>query len=282
MIEGVHFRLGDGWATPAEVGRRAIAGALSDLAAMGAEPGEAYVVLGLAPGFVESAALELVRAAIALAGECGALLAGGDVVAAPVLTVCVTAVGWAEDERELVGREGARAGDLVGVTGSLGAAAAALAVLSGRTARAPEFAPALERAAHPRPRLAAGRALAAAGAHAMIDVSDGIAADAAHLAHAGGVRLLVELARLPLAPGVAEVAAALGEPGWQLAAAGGEDYELCFCIEPEARERAETAVARAGGPPLSWIGSVAAGEPGAALSDERGDDVALRGFEHRW
>ena len=99
MVEGVHFRLEDGWATPREVGHRALAGALSDLAAMGADAGEAYLGLGLPADFGEKRALELVRAADALAVRTGTAIAGGDVVDAPVLTVSVTAVGWAERRR---------------------------------------------------------------------------------------------------------------------------------------------------------------------------------------
>ena len=91
MVEGVHFRLSEGWATPAEVGHRAMAGALSDLAAMGADAGEAYLVLGLPAGFAEQHALELVRGAKALAVATGTTIAGGDVIAAPALTVSVTA-----------------------------------------------------------------------------------------------------------------------------------------------------------------------------------------------
>jgi len=281
MVEGVHFRLLDGWASPAEVGHRAIAGALSDLAAMGAEAGEAYLVLGLPAEFGERRALELVRAAGALARECGTTIAGGDVVAAPALMVAVTAVGWADSAEELVGRDGARAGDLVGVTGRLGAPAAALAVMEGRAAPGAGAQQALDRARSPLPRLREGRVLGAAGVHAMIDLSDGLATDAGHLGRSSGVQLRVDLGGLPLADGVREVAEQLGRPAWELGAAGGEDYELCFCAAAGERARVEEALRELGAAQLSWIGEVVAGPAGVRLSDERGELVRIEGFEHR-
>jgi thiamine-monophosphate kinase len=282
MVQEVHFRLEEGWATPAEVGHRALAAALSDLAAMGAAAGEAYLALGLPANFGEERALELVRAAGALAAEAGAVIAGGDVVAAPVLTVAVTAVGWADSEAQLVGRDGAQIGDVVGVTGALGAASAALAVLSGRAGGAPGAKATLTRARHPLPRLREGRALAAAGVHAMIDLSDGLATDAAHVGRASGVRLELSLGALPLAAGVAQVSAELGLEPWRLAAGGGEDYELCFCAAAEDRTRIEQDVRAIGAVEVTWIGEVRAAAPGVRLSDERGDDVRIEGFEHRW
>ncbi len=115
MVEGVHFRLGEGWATPAEVGHRALAAALSDLAAMGAEPGEAYISLGLPEGFSEEQALALVAGADMLALRSGTAIAGGDVVSSPVLSVSVTVTGWAErrgaadrPRRGAAGRSGRR------------------------------------------------------------------------------------------------------------------------------------------------------------------------------
>jgi thiamine-monophosphate kinase len=202
------------------------------------------------------------------------------VVAAPVLTVSVTAVGWADSAEDLVGRDGAQVGDLVGVTGGLGSAGAALAVMEGQAQRTPPALAALARARRPMPRLGEGRALARAGVHAMIDLSDGLATDAAHVGHRSGARLRVRLAKLPLAEGVAEVSSELGVASWRLAAAGGEDYELCFCAAARDRAAVELAVRELGGVEVTWVGEVVEGPPGALLSDERGEAVAIEGFEH--
>src|SRR5690348_14665261 len=158
----------------------------------------------------------------ALARRTGTVIAGGDVVSGPALYVSVAVTGWARDPGELAYRSGARPGDLVGVTGELGGAGAGLLALRGGEAGA---AP-VERHRRPEPRLEEGRALAAAGVSAMIDVSDGAATDARHIAESSGVRIEIELPRLPLAQGV---------PDACFAATAGDDYELLFTAPPDRR-----------------------------------------------
>jgi thiamine-monophosphate kinase len=194
----------------------------------------------------------------------------------------VAVTGWAEREEHLIGRDGAREGDLVGVTGELGAAAAALAVLQARAPRTVEVEPCLRRASRPEPRLVEGHALAAAGVSAMIDLSDGLASDAGQIGTASGAMLRVALERLPIADGVREVATSLGRPAEELAAEGGEDYELCFTVAPERVDAAEQALRREGRAQVSWIGEVLGGAPGVTLLGSGGDVVRAEGFEHRW
>ncbi len=288
MVDGVHFRSGE--LAPGEIGHRALAGALSDLAAMGAPAGEAYLALGLPPGTELDSARALITGAADLAQQVGMTIAGGDVTAAPALVVSFTVVGWVEDPGELVGRDGGRPGDLVGVTGTLGGAAAGLAVLEGRCKTLPAAVAAQlrERYARPQPRLAEGRALALAGASAMLDISDGLATDAGHIARASGFSVWLSLAAVPLAPGVAEVAQALDEEPALFATRAGEDYELCFCASPATRPVLERALADLGtGLEITWVGEVrdqaaADGTADVHFRDASGADIPLTGYEHRF
>jgi thiamine-monophosphate kinase len=257
IVEGVHFRLDDSELSFRDVGWRALAGGLSDIAAMGAQTGEAYVALGIPSHVSERQALDLMLGAEELAELTGTTIAGGDVVSAPALFASVTVVGWAERNQKLIGRDGARPGDLVGVTGTLG----------GRPRR-------------PLPRLREGRALAAAGTHAMIDISDGLATDARHLAQSSGVVLKVDLDQLPTDERTQRTADALGVPIWEAAATAGEDYELCVCVPRKRVERVSKACGRVG-TKLTWVGHVSEGEPEVVLGHE-GREQTLTGFEHRW
>jgi thiamine-monophosphate kinase len=265
LIEGVHFRRET--APLRAVGHKGLAAALSDLAAMGAAPGEAYVQLGLPEELDEAGCLELADGIAAVAREHRVEVVGGDLSRAPALTLAITVVGHAGSAADLVHRGGARAGDVVCVTGELGGAAAGLALLE-RAGLGDALDPAQEaalrrRQLEPQPRLEAGQALAAAGATAMIDLSDGLGADAGHIAEASGVGLEIELDRVPAQPGVAEVAAALEADAIELAAGGGEDYELLATLPADAFDSARRAV-EATGSALTQIGRVVAG-PGVVL-----------------
>jgi thiamine-monophosphate kinase len=271
MVDGVHFRCEQ--LSHEEIGARAMAAALSDLAAMAAEAGESYLALGFPPGTRLPDAEALARGARVVADAHRVTVAGGDVTAAPALTVCVTVVGWADDPGELVGRDGARPGDVVVVTGSLGGSGAGLALIEGRaTGRgmSDDVRGGLRaRYAAPQPRLQAGLRLGALGASAMIDISDGIATDARHLALASGVRIELELSGLPLAPGVEAVASELGVGAASFAATAGEDFELCACLPAPAWG--------SGQPGLTAVGRVVEGDPGLALA---GAEADLTGYEH--
>jgi thiamine-monophosphate kinase len=277
VVEGIHFRRPE--STLTQVGRKALSTALSDLAAMGTEAGEAYVALGVPPDLDEDGCLTLLGGIEEVAAETGTALAGGDVTRSPALFVAVTVVGHAGDPASLVSRAGAGEGDLVAVSGELGGAAAGLALLErgddaglGGTVAA-----ALRgRQLDPTPRLAEGRALAAAGASAMIDISDGLGADAGQIAAESGVRLQIDLEAVPLEAGVTEVAAAAGGDPLELAL-GGEDYELLACLPEAVAEAAIEAVTTVGGS-LTVIGRCLGGD-GVALSGPDGREYRARGYD---
>jgi len=272
-VEGVHFRLD--WIGAAEAGYRAAAAGLSDLAAMAAEPVGILVSIG-APGDggLAEQAMEGVKE---VARSCGASLLGGDLTRSPgPLVIDVVSVGRTADP--LV-RTGARAGDEIWVTGHLGGAAAAAALWQGKKS-VPE---ALRRAfSAPKPRLSEARWLRAAGVRAGLDLSDGIAGDAAHLAAASQVRVVLEEGSLPLHPALAVAELPPDVTGLSLALHGGEDYELLVAAPPGLLAPRLEEFARQFDLVLSRVGRVVAGEgvfletvaPGPPRRLERG------GYDH--
>jgi thiamine-monophosphate kinase len=281
IVEGVHFRRED--AGLEKVGRKALSTALSDLAAMGAESGEAYVVLGAPAELREEDFDALLDGLLGVASSTGTTLAGGDLTRAPVLSLAVTVVGHASKATDLITRAGAEPGDLLVVTGEIGGAAAGrhllddtglAAAVSGTTAEALR-----RRQSDPTPRLRTGRGLAAAGARAMIDLSDGLAGDAGHLARASAVALRIDAGALPIAKGVAEIAAAAGLDPLQLAVSGGEDYELLAALAPESLGEASTRLGEAEETTLTPIGEVEAGE-GVEIRLPGGELLEVQGYDH--
>jgi thiamine-monophosphate kinase len=228
LVEGHHFRRD--WSSARDVGIKAAAQNLADVAAMGAVP--TALLVGIAtPGDLPAQwARELIRGLAAECARAGAAIAGGDVTAAPVLMLGVTALGDLGG-RPPVTRSGARPGDVLALAGRLGWSAAGLALLTAGADQPPELLAAHRR---PEPPYPAGPAAALAGATAMIDVSDGLLADLGHVAAASGVRIDVDTALLPDTGPLRAAAAALGADWLDWALAGGEDHALAAAFPPGA------------------------------------------------
>jgi thiamine-monophosphate kinase len=267
-VEGVHFR--PQWIRPAEVGWRATAAALSDLAAEGAAPVGVLCAVIMPARAPEAHLLEIMSGAGAAAKFAGAVVLGGDISSGPVWSMTVTVVGRT---RAPVTRGGAEPGDRLWVSGALGGARAALEAWRRGEQPLPG---ARARFAHPEPRIAAGRWLARHGARAMIDLSDGLGGDAGHLAAGSGVALEVDLPAVPVAPEVLAEAERLGVPPQQFAAEGGEDFELLVALPP--RFNAADIFQRECGIELTRIGSV--GEGSGTRFLHHGRTIMLKGFNH--
>jgi thiamine-monophosphate kinase len=224
-VEGIHFRTD--WLSHEEIGWRATAAALSDLAAEGATPLGVLIALTVPQSGTDAQAAALMLGAGKGAEEAGTRILGGDLSSGPAWSVAVTVIGEAARPAT---RGGGRSGDILYVTGELGSAKAALEAWNG--GRMPD-AGAREKFAHPVPRIAAGRVLAQT-ATAMLDLSDGLAADILHLTSASHCGAEIELERLPIGAGVADEARRIVKAPEMFAAEGGEDYELLVALPPDA------------------------------------------------
>jgi thiamine-monophosphate kinase len=282
QIQDIHFRTD--WIPPAALGRRIAAVNLSDVAAMGGEPLWALCSLAV-PGGADVEWIDalyaglhegLNRAGAALIGGNTARLDGGAVID---LFLC----GEAARGRALM-RSGARPGDELYVTGALGASSAGLAWLRGGlggVAR-PLVDEALDRHLAPIPRLAEGRALAATSAvTSCIDVSDGLAQDASHVAEASGVSVRIDAGLVPVAPSARAIAEAAGRDPLDWALKGGEEFELLFTARPDDAADVIEALARVSSSRPTRIGEVVAGPPGVTVT-RNGEPLALdsAGWDH--
>lgn len=271
LVEGVHFRRD--WSSGYDVGRRAAAASLADIAAMGARPTALVVGLATPPDLALDWVDALTDGLRDEAAATGASVAGGDIVRSATLTVSVTALGDLQGRAPVL-RSGARPGDVVVVAGRLGFAAAGLALLqAGRDGD-----PLAE--AHRRPDVAyeAALRLAELGATSLIDVSDGLVADLGHVATASGVA--IELARddLPLPAELVEAALAVGVDPLSWVATGGDDHAFAATIASDLALRAVAEIADLPAPvPFTQVGRVVAGG-GVVFVD--GPPPASAGWDH--
>ena len=270
LVEGVDFR--QSFQTPREVGLKAWGAAASDLAAMGFRADLGVACLICSADTFEGTVLDVQAGLVEGARRDGAVLAGGDVSATDgPLTIAVTVVG-SGSPGTAVRLAGARPQDLVVVTGRLGGAAAALLTFE-RGHLPPDHW--RQRLAVPRPRLAEGQRLLAAGAHAMTDISDGLLVDSARLAQASSCRLELWADRIPLED---DLDGLFPGRGLELAAGGGEDYELLACLPQAALDSLAREVA---GGALTVIGQVTSGEGIQLLDHPGGSELSLGGgFRH--
>lgn len=275
IVQDVHFT--SAVSTPGDIGWKAIVVNVSDVAAMGAVPLAALVVLQRPPTLSEADIRGLYEGMDEACSRYGLHLVGGDTVTAPVLSLAVTALGRPAERP--VTRAGAQPGDRVLLVGPLGLAAAALARLE-----AGQQPPAELLDAHRRPHAlpSSGQALARAGATSLIDVSDGLGADARHLAEASRVALRIFEAdvRRAIPPGVSETAPADG--GLLLALSGGEDFGLLATVPPDRVPMVEEALKDAGESPCWWIGQVEQGHGLVWLdrTDGTSERIDAWGYDH--
>ena len=269
-VEGVHFRFD--WLRHQEVGWRAAAAALSDLAAEGATPAAVLAAVVVPASASDDELVALMVGVGAAAAAVDALVVGGDLSRGPAWMTTITVLGWT---KHAVSRASARTGDGLWVTGVLGGSRAALEAWKRGGEPAPDARTAF---AHPHPRIDAGRRLAAAGAHAMLDLSDGLGGDVRHLSEASAVSIEVDLDAVPVASACLDEARRLGISPQQFAAEGGEDFELLAAMPSEFDADSAMAFQRASGIAITRVGTIAAGS--GVHTAIAGRPLALEGFDH--
>ena len=279
LVEGVHFDRAH--SSPTDIGHKALAANLSDLAAMGAAPRHALLALSLPAGWLVADVDEMLDGFMTLATRHGTTLVGGDVTASPgPLIIGVTAVGSAK-RRRVLGRDGARPDDIVYVSGAIGAAAAGLASLQPADPLAgPPPEECRRRHRRPEPRVALGIALGRnRAARACMDLSDGLGDAIRQIAAASGVGVRLDAEALPIHPEARAWFERTGLDPVQAALAGGEDYELVFTSPPAFRGRLRHTRRQSGGLPITPIGIVTR-ECEVRIRRGGNDEPLPRGYEH--
>ena len=278
--QGVHFTL-DAYDL-ADVGWKAITSAVSDVAAMGGDPACALVSAAFGYPPTEDEIRLLLRGVVEASAQCGCHIVGGDVCASSDgLSLTVTVVGTPPEEGPVL-RSGAGQGDEIGVTGTLGDSAGGLFVLKGRSddlrSRFPRL---VEVHLRPRPLLAAGKALAAAGVSAMADVSDGLAMDISNICRASKAGCEIAAENVPISEELRALAGEAMLDPLQIALAGGEDYQLLFTAPPATFGRAASAL-EAIGVAVTRLGAIKEASSGVRLlgPDGRSSDMEGLGYDH--
>lgn len=279
MVENVHFNRS--YARPEDIGYKAMAVNISDVAAMAGTPEYALVTLGLTPDTEVEFVTGLYRGLINAARAFDVAVVGGDLTKSNRFFITVSLTGRAEAGLTRR-RSDARAGDAILVTGSLGGSAAALKLLKGGGRPTRGYSVALyARHNRPKPRVAEARAAARTGARAMQDVSDGLLADLAHICDASGLGARVMLAQVPVFPEAAKAGFTPAE-AQRLALTGGEDYELLLTAPPAKVEAITGAVGKDTGTALTVIGEMAAGPGEIVIVGPDGCPLTMkrRGYDH--
>jgi thiamine-monophosphate kinase len=258
LVQDVHFRLD--MTTWNELGWKALAISLSDIAAMGGVPQYAIVSLGL-PGDTEAGDVaDLYRGIIKLGNRFGVAIIGGNISDATIAFISTTVLGSATGQDNILTRSAVKAGDRIAVTGNLGAAAAGMEMLKQKMPLGPEDSASLRQAfLHPCPRIAEGQLLAEQGVKAAIDISDGLIADLSHLCRASRVGARIDIDRIPIHPAVKN---GFGDRSLEMALSGGEDYELLFTASTGVIDRVKARASF----PVTVIGEVVADKTGRVIT----------------
>ena len=275
LVEGVHFTRET--MSAFDAGRRALASNLSDIAAMGARPVLATVALGVPQGTDPAWLLSCYDGIAALAREVRCAIAGGDLTRAPAIVLSITVVGEVRASN-LKRRDGALPGDVVAVTGPLGASRAGLRIAHDRPdlAGEPAFAEALAAFRTPQPRLREGRWFGASRhVRAMMDLSDGLSTDLTRLCAASGVAAVID--EVPVHDAALRVAACTGDDANAWALSGGEDFELLVAIEKRAFRHLAALFPPRFGRALTAVGRIT---EGAGVRLANGDAIDASGWDH--